>query len=146
MYAAQNAVLLYVRSTPILIVDDEEFDVLAGLLEPELALEPARDIPRREGRGREAAHASNAEASAKSHRSSCVHFLGHTAAHDAPAAGHPRGTCMENRSDVSGCQRAASTAAGTVTEMICSDLPQVFALSRSQFPAMPLRVIRPVWG
>src|SRR6202050_3988481 len=45
MYAAQNAVLLYVRSTPILIVDDEEFDVLAGLLEPELALEPHPAIP-----------------------------------------------------------------------------------------------------
>src|ERR1700728_3800832 len=44
MYAAQNAVLLYVRSTPILIVDDEDFDVLAGL-EPELELEPHPAIP-----------------------------------------------------------------------------------------------------
>src|SRR3984885_6370997 len=45
MYAAQNAVLLYVRSTPILIVDDEDFDVLAGLPEPELELEPHPAIP-----------------------------------------------------------------------------------------------------
>src|SRR5580698_5870138 len=45
MYAAQNAVLLYVRSTPILIGDDEDFDVLAGLLEPELELEPHPATP-----------------------------------------------------------------------------------------------------
>src|ERR1700733_3273811 len=146
MYAAQNAVLLYVRSTPILIVDDEEFDVLAGLLEPELELEPHPAIPAMRAAAARPATAVTPKRLRSTIGPPVSDSSGHTAARDTPGGGHPRGTCLENRSDVSGCQRAAAPAAGTVTEMICSDLPRVFALSRSQFPVMPLRVIRPVWG
>src|ERR1700683_4751726 len=45
MDAAQNALLLEVRPPPIVIVDDEKSAVLAGLLDPELALEPHPAIP-----------------------------------------------------------------------------------------------------